>query len=320
MANDLGQHLRKALVAVLSDPVPDKAKKSGLLSGGKGVAAGAGLGVLAPLAGKGVMKLAKGKLPDVPNPKKAAGKLGETVKSAVPDVGDGGQSNTPPGTGEGRRMPIQQSMDVGVPVRVAYNQWTQFEDWTRFMHRLESVSQKDDCTVSISSKIWGINKTFEAEIVEQYPDERIMWEVVSGPSHTGVVTFHPLAERLTRIELTLDVDPDSLLEKAGRGWRFLKRAVRADMHRFKAFVEMNGEETGGWRGVIEDGEVVESHEDQERQEDSQEQEAEQSQQQSQGQEQEQEQGQAEQSNGSQQDEDDGIRPPRPPRPPVTAGA
>jgi len=346
MASDLGQHVRKAIVSVLDDSVPDKAKGGGALSGGKGVAAGAGLAMLAPLAGKGAAKLAKGKLgPKLQNmtsPKEAVSdagsKIGDKVKESVGDKvdeaggaggmtkqavsgmfgggdGDGGGGGAS-GTGSGRRMPVQQSMDVAVPVQTAYNQWTQFEEWPSFMHRLEQVDQKDDCTVSFGSKIWGINKTFEAEIIEQYPDERIKWEVVNGPQHVGVVTFHPIGERLTRIELNLDVDPDSLLEKAGRGMRFVKRAVRADMHRLKAFLEMNDEETGAWRGTIEDGEVVESHEDAVRGEEDQDEE----------QQHEQGQGQAQprrRAPGGSQDQDEGHnegpRPPRPPRAPVTVG-
>jgi len=218
--------------------------------------------------------------------------------------GDGGGAA---GTGSGRRMPIQQSMDVGVPVQTAYNQWTQFEEWPKFMHRLEHVSQEDDCTVSFGPKIWGINKTFEARIIEQYPDERIKWEVEEGPSHVGVVTFHPLAERLTRIELDLDVDPDSLLEKAGRGMRVVKRAVRGDMHRFKAFVELNDEETGAWRGVIEDGEVVEPHEDGDFGDSGEEREPQQRQ----------EQGEKQEQGGNGSEEEMGApRPPRPPRTPA----
>jgi hypothetical protein len=85
--------------------------------------------------------------------------------------------------------------------------------------------------------------------------------VSQGITHTGVVTFHELAPKLTRIELTLDVDPGSLIEKAARGMRHVKRAARADLHRFKAFIEMQEHETGAWRGVIEDGELVEPHDD-----------------------------------------------------------
>ncbi|HEX2233093.1 MAG TPA: SRPBCC family protein [Thermoleophilaceae bacterium] len=316
MASDIGQHVRKAVVSLLDDPVPDKAK-DGPLSGGKGVVAGAGLALLAPLAGKGISKLAKSKLGgrlQVPSPKEAVNEVGSKVSDAMPSAGDvlpgplggsggsdGDGDGAPSGTGSGRRMPIQQSMDVAVPVQTAYNQWTQFEEWPRFMHRLERVEQQDDCTVTFGSKIWGINKTFEARIIEQYPDERIKWEVENGPSHVGVVTFHPLAERLTRIELDLDVDPDSMLEKAGRGMRFVKRAVRGDMHRFKAFLELNDEETGAWRGVIEDGEVVEQHDEGDTGE------------------QREEPQQKERQDGDGDEEQGMPRPPRPPRTPAMSG-
>src|SRR5918992_827242 len=164
-----------------------------------------------------------------------------------------------PGVGKGRRMPVQQSIDVAVPIETAYNQWTQFEDWPTFMHRVTRVTQEDPCTVSFATKIWGKTKEFEAKIDTQRPDERIKWRVSQGISHSGVVTFHELAPNLTRIEITLDVDPGSLIEKAARGMRHVKRAVRADLHRFKAFIEMQELETGAWRGVIEDGELVEEH-------------------------------------------------------------
>jgi len=148
---------------------------------------------------------------------------------------------------------------VAVPIETAYNQWTQFEDWPTFMHRVTRVTQEDECTVSFATKIWGKTKEFEAKIETQRPEERIKWRVSSGITHSGVVTFHELAPRLTRIELTFDVDPGSLIEKAARGMRHVKRAARADLHRYKAFIEMEELETGAWRGVIEDGELVEDH-------------------------------------------------------------
>ncbi len=157
--------------------------------------------------------------------------------------------------GSGRRMPMQQAVDVAVPLKAAYNLWTEFEEWPSFMHRVDSAQQLDDSTVSFSTKVWGITKQFEAEIIEQRPDERIEWKVSEGLAHSGVVTFHKLAPRLTRIEVTLDMKPDGMVEKMGRGMRFAKRAVRGDLHRFKAYAEMEEEPEGGWRGTIEDGEV-----------------------------------------------------------------
>ncbi len=239
-------------------------------------AAGATMMAL-PFAAEGLAKLVggspAGKAADLG--KKAKGKAAEGAKEVVSDVADeklgsklsgglgglfhkNGDSDGEEATeahGSGRRMPIQQSVDVAVPIKEAYDQWTRFEDWPEFMHRVDSVQQTDDSTVHISTKVWGITKEFDAEIVEQRPDERIEWHSEKGLMHSGVVTFHQLAPRLTRIEVTLDVKPDSLLEKAGRGMRFTKRAVRGDLHRFKAYVEMEEHSDKGWRGTIEDGDV-----------------------------------------------------------------
>src|SRR5512139_3158319 len=186
-----------------------------------------------------------------------SGGLLSKLKPGSSDEGDGDeQGRAAPGYGGGgRRMPIQQSVDVAVPGEVAYNRWTMFEDWPDFMHRFESVEQVDDTTLSFSAKVWGIHRRFQAEIVEQRPDQRIEWNVTEGVSHTGVVTFHKLADRLTRIEVSLDIEPQGMLEKMARGMRFTKRAVRADLHRFKALIELDEEAEGGWRGTIEDGKL-----------------------------------------------------------------
>jgi uncharacterized membrane protein len=228
----------------------------------KMAAAGAALMAL-PFAAEGIAKLAGGGSPKeaakdagekakgkaAAGAKKVAGevadeKLGASKLSGLKDLfssnGDDSDSEeaAPEAHGSGRRMPIQQSVDVAVPISEAYKQWTRYEEWPKFMHRVDSVQQKDDSTVSFSTKVWGITKEFEAEILDKKRDERIEWHTEQGLAHSGVVTFHKLAPRLTRIEVSMDVKPDSLLEKAGRGMRFTKRAVRGDLHRFKAFVEM----------------------------------------------------------------------------------
>ena len=161
----------------------------------------------------------------------AGGLVKEAASGLLPGGGgdDGGGKGGMPGVGKGRRMPVQQAVDVAVPLETAYNQWTQFEDWPEFMHRVTRVTQEDDCTVSFATKIWGKTKEFKAEIETQRPDERIKWKVSEGITHTGVVSFHELAPSLTRIEINIDVDPGSLLEKAARGMRHIKRAVRADL-------------------------------------------------------------------------------------------
>jgi cobalamin biosynthesis protein CobT len=279
MANDLTDILRDTLVRSLQDD--DNQKKGGGI--GKSVLAGAALAAAAPLLKRGVEAARSGELDDFVS-KLGTGEALEQVRARFGDddarddepepdeqpEAEGGEddgdededrepSGGPPAHGKGRRLPVQQSVDVGVPLETAYNQFTQFEDWTEFMHRVTRVTQDDPCTVSFATKIWGKTKEFKAEILTQIPDERIKWRVSQGITHTGIVTFHELAPRLTRIELTMDVDPGSLLEKAARGMRFIKRAARADLHRFKAFIEMQEQETGAWRGVIIDGELVEDH-------------------------------------------------------------
>jgi uncharacterized membrane protein len=294
----LGKTGRGAGMSLASKPLGSMRNHSdGAFSGARGVAAGAGAAVLAPLAAKGVSKLvsaggSEGIGDAVKSPGKAASDLGSKVRSGLGEkisagLGDkvsekidaaggpsgilkdslkgalgfgGGEkgSGGAPGTGKGRRMPVQQSVDIGAPLETVYNQWTQFEEWPNFMHRVTRVTQEDDCTVSFAVKIWGKTKEFTAEIETQRPDERVKWRVTQGMTHTGVVTFHELGPRLTRVLLGLDVEPGGLLEKAARGMRHVKRAARGDLHRFKAFVEMQEEASGGWRGVIEDGEVVES--------------------------------------------------------------
>jgi uncharacterized membrane protein len=286
MAKDLGEAIGHAVGRVAREAVDNvsanarKASKSPL-AGPKGLAAGAGLVALAPVAAKGASKLVRNQMADGANPiKKARDVVGGGVKDAVgkkiedvggaggvvkqagksmlPGGGDGGDGDKPEGSeaiGKSRRMPIQQAVDVAVPIQTAYNQWTQFEDWPNFMHRLDRATQDDETHVSFKTKIWGISKEFTAEIVEQRPDERIRWRVTEGVNHTGVVTFHRLSDRLTRIDVDVQVEPGSLVEKAGRGMRHVKRAIRADLARFKAYIELEEDESGAWRGAIEDGDV-----------------------------------------------------------------
>jgi uncharacterized membrane protein len=281
MANDLGDAIGTALGKVAREAVDTlstnaRRRSNGAFSGAKGVAAGVGAAALAPVAVKGAGKLVKGLSGNAAAPLQKAGqplqkagqkagkplqkagqKLGEGAMEALPGGGKKkkGEGQGVPGVGKGRRMPIQQDIDIGVPLKTVYNQWTQFEDWPKFMHRLEQVSQEDESHITFKTKIWGLSREFKAEIVEQRPDERIKWKVTEGVTHTGVVTFHELGPRLTRVEVNIDVQPGSLIEKAARGMRHAKRAVRADMARFKAYVLMEEEETGAWRGAIEDGDV-----------------------------------------------------------------
>jgi uncharacterized membrane protein len=276
----LGNAAREAIQGVQSK---SSSKKSNV-PGAKGLAAGAagvGLMALAPLAQKGLSKLTDvdpsegvdklkeasvGKLKDASVGKvKHAGEdalkdVGGKVKDDVADSIPGGgllkgKSGGVDGVGKGRRMPVQQSADIGVPVTTVYNQFTQFEEWPKFMHRVQSVSQEDESHLNFKVKMWTRTREYTAEITEQRPDERIAWKVTEGISHTGVVTFHELAPRLTRVDVSLDLQPGGMIEKMARGMRFVKRAVRADLARFKAYILVQEEASGEWRGEIEDGEV-----------------------------------------------------------------
>jgi uncharacterized membrane protein len=146
---------------------------------------------------------------------------------------------------------IEQSVEVSVPVRTAYNQWTQFEEFPRFMEGVEKVIQLDDTRLHWVAEVGGKRKEWDAQITEQKPDERIAWRSTDGPWNAGVVTFHHLDDNRCRVMLQLEVEPDSALEKAGDALGVTKHQVAGDMERFKEFIESRGAETGAWRGEID---------------------------------------------------------------------
>jgi uncharacterized membrane protein len=148
---------------------------------------------------------------------------------------------------------IEQSIEVGVDVRTAYDQWTQFEDFPKFMEGVEEVRQIDDTHTHWRTKVAGREKEFDAEITEQTPDQRIAWTSQDGPEHAGVVTFHRIDDEVTRVMLQLDYEPEGLAEKAGDALGLVTRRVKGDLERFKELVESrgSGNETGAWRGQVE---------------------------------------------------------------------
>jgi uncharacterized membrane protein len=146
---------------------------------------------------------------------------------------------------------VIQSVDVKVPIRTAYNQWTQFEEFPRFMEGVKTVRQIDDTHLRWVAEIAGVEKTWVAEITEQHPDERVAWHATSGAENAGVVTFHRLDDETTRITLQLDVEPDGVVENVGTALGFLERRVEGDLQRFKDYIESRGIETGAWRGEVE---------------------------------------------------------------------
>jgi uncharacterized membrane protein len=147
---------------------------------------------------------------------------------------------------------IKESVDVDVPIRVAYDQWTQFESFPEFMEGVESVEQLTDTTNQWTVEVGGATRRFTTEIVEQAPEMRIAWRTIGGDTgHAGVVTFHKLDDSRTRVNLDMDVEPDGFVEQVGDKLGFVSRRVKGDMQRFKQFIESRGSETGAWRGTVE---------------------------------------------------------------------
>ena len=140
---------------------------------------------------------------------------------------------------------IIETIDVEVPVRVAYDQWTQFEEFPRFMDAVEKVEQLDDTTLR-----------WTAKITEQSPDQRIAWDSIQGAKNAGVVTFHRLDDRKTRVTLQLDVEPEGPVESAGDALGFVQRQAKGDMERFKKFIEQQGVASGAWRGEVRQDDVT----------------------------------------------------------------
>ena len=143
-----------------------------------------------------------------------------------------------------------KSIDVDLPVSTVYNQWTQFEDFPQFMEGVESVTQLDDKRLHWVAEIAGAREEWDAEIVDQEPDQRIAWRSISGTPNEGVVTFEPLGTDATRVTLDIDVEPRGIKEQIGEKLGFVSKQAEGDLKRFKEFVESRGMETGGWRGRI----------------------------------------------------------------------
>jgi uncharacterized membrane protein len=145
---------------------------------------------------------------------------------------------------------IVETIDVGVPVRTAYDQWTQFESFPEFMEGVEKVVQVDDTTLEWTASIAGKTETWRARITEQTPDQRVAWTALEGARNAGVVTFHRLSDTSSRVTLQVDVEPSGMIESAGDALGFVQRRVKSDLERFKEFIEARGRETGAWRGSV----------------------------------------------------------------------
>jgi uncharacterized membrane protein len=146
---------------------------------------------------------------------------------------------------------VTQSVDVDVDVRTAYNQWTQFEEFPKFMEGVKRVEQLDDTHLKWDVEIAGVDRSFEAEITEQTPDQRVAWTSRSGSDQSGVVTFHALNDDQTRVTLQMNFDPEGMAEQVADKTGLVKMRTKGDLERFKEFIEGRGSETGAWRGDIE---------------------------------------------------------------------
>ena len=145
---------------------------------------------------------------------------------------------------------IEKSIEVRVPVHTAYNQWTQFEEFPRFMEGVEEVRQLDDTRLHWRASVGGKETEWDAVITEQIPDERIAWTNTSGARNAGVITFHKLDAQNTKLMLQLDYDPEGAVENLGSALGVVGRRVQGDLERFKEFIESRGTETGAWRGEV----------------------------------------------------------------------
>ncbi|MDQ4051187.1 MAG: SRPBCC family protein, partial [Actinomycetota bacterium] len=213
--------------------------------------------------GKAVAKGSKAATEDGGSPMLGA------VKGALSGVKDkvtGGRSGSDGGGKATRSTNIVESIDVGVPISVAYNQWTEFGAFPTFMKKVEQVEAAEDDKLKFKAQIFLSHRRWEATVLEQIPEERIVWRSQGEKGHVdGAVTFHELGPNLTRILVVLEYYPQGLFEKTGNLWRAQGRRARAELRHFRRHVMtrtiLNPDEVEGWRGVIEDGEVVKSHEE-----------------------------------------------------------
>ncbi|MFE3635472.1 SRPBCC family protein [Streptomyces sp. NPDC059168] len=229
-----------------------------------------GFGRLALDAGR---KVAEGK-----GPLRSALELGAShAKDTVMDKlkGLGGGTGKKGKGGGNKPTVVVESVDVGVPVRTAYDQWTQYQDFSTFAKGVKSASRADDTSSDWQAKVFWSSRSWKAHTVEQVPDYKIQWQSEGAKGTTkGVVSFHRLDENLTRVLLVMEYYPSGLFEKTGNIWRAQGRRVRLDFKNFARFITLKGEAEDGWRGEIRDGEVVRSHEDAVAEEESEQEEAE----------------------------------------------
>ncbi|MFF8726400.1 SRPBCC family protein [Streptomyces sp. NPDC015171] len=213
----------------------------------------------AKLALDGGRKLAEGKGPLRSALELGASRAKENVMDAVRGLGGG--KGKKGGAGK-KPTVIMESVDVGVPLRTAYDQWTQYQSFSSFAKGVKSANRADDTHSDWQAKIFWSTRSWKAQTTEQIPDYRIQWTSEGAKGTTkGVVSFHRLEENLTRVLLVIEYYPTGLFEKTGNIWRAQGRRARLDLKHFARFITIKGEAEDAWRGEIRDGEVVRSHED-----------------------------------------------------------
>jgi uncharacterized membrane protein len=215
--------------------------------------------LISPMLKEGVQRLAGGDSPA----RVAVGTAMTGLKDKVKNMFGGGGGK---GRGRLKVTNIIEDVDVGVPVRVAYNQWTEFADFPTFMKKVENVDQEADETLNWKAQVFWSHREWESTIEEQVPDERIVWRSKGAKGHVdGSVTFHEIAPRLTRILVVLEYHPQGLFEHTGNIWRAQGRRARLELKHFRRHVMtstiLDEDAVEGWRGEIRDGEVVRTHED-----------------------------------------------------------
>jgi uncharacterized membrane protein len=156
------------------------------------------------------------------------------------------------GTDGHRVERVEKIIDVEQPVSTVYNQWTQFEEFPKFMAGVSEVRQMDDTHLHWKAEIFGKHEEWDAEITEQEPDKRISWKSISGPPNAGTVRFEPIAENRTRVRLVMSYAPDGALERVGSSLGAVNAQLQTSVEQFKRFIESRGKETGEWRGEISD--------------------------------------------------------------------
>jgi uncharacterized membrane protein len=250
---DSGQELLKNIGGKALDTVNDKL--GGLTDKLSDIGDGGPIGSAAAKAGEAT---AKGENPVMGGLKGAA----SGIKDKITGGGKGGGG----GSKATKSTNIVETIDVGVPVRVAYNQWTEFGAFPSFMKKVESAEAQDDNKINFKAQIFLSHRSWEATILQQIPDEQIVWRSKGQKGHVdGAVTFHEIGPNLTRILVVLEYYPQGLFEKTGNIWEAQGRRARAEVRHFRRHVMtrtiLNPDDVEGWRGRIEDSKVVETHED-----------------------------------------------------------